>query len=101
MDTSLQFPNATSESLISELELIERYGDRFSYSELMDAARKTRPVLELAIEHAPSTGLKEQAETARRELQKIFLDPNSLTDGLIAVILTIALSAIRRIVAAS
>lgn len=101
MDTAQQELTGSAQKLLADLELIERYGDRFSYSELMDAIRRTQPILDGLMEQAPGGEALTLAGTARSELQRVLLDPNSLTEGLIVVILMICRSALRQLLAAS
>ena len=100
MATTTQELTRSAEDFIAELELIERYGDRFSYSELMDAARRAEPILNQLIEELPEDQIPAPALTAQTELNRLFL-PNSYTEGLIVVVLLIVRSGIRQLLAAA
>lgn len=97
MNATQQELTGSAQKLLADLELIERYGDRFSYSELMDAVQRTRPILDGLMEQAPEGEALTLAGTARSELQRVLLDPNSLTEGLIVVVLMICRSALRQL----
>lgn len=87
--------------LLSDLELVDRYGDQFSHSELMDNASTAIAILDHLIPGLEDLDLQSLAQNAQDELRRIYVFPDRYTDGLIVAVLMVARSALRQISLAS
>lgn len=100
MDTSSTIATSQLETLISDLNLIDRFGDQMSRSELIDAVKTSSATLDSLLAEIEDPYLQGQASVASDELQKFLAFPDSYTDGLIVAVLMVTRSAIRRIATA-
>lgn len=100
MDTTTAPSTAELETLISDLNIIDRFGDQMSRSELVDAVKTSSAVLDILLAEIEDLDLQAQASVASDELQRFFAFPERYTDGLIVAALMVTRSAIRRITTA-
>lgn len=82
MATATAPSTAELETLISELNLIDRFGDQMSRSELVDAVKTSSAALDSLLAEIEDLDLQAQASVAGDELQRFFAFPERYTDGL-------------------
>lgn len=86
--------------LLSDLELVARYGDHYSHSELMAMASTAIAILDSLIPTLEDPKVESLAQTAQDELRRLYVFPDRYTDGLIVAVLMVVQSALRQITTA-